>query len=399
MRHERTISTYSFVLIASIASLPLLGGAVPAGATIRAEAPIASSGSYMPLANGDVFNYAATSRSTLTENGKTTHTTQKSTQVETVTYPVKHGGKNGLYALTSTSTYASGPSATGTDFVRLEKQGPLQLEEVLADTSSETEGSVSITGTQTFKSPLIIDELPEAQGLSWSEAAAFVYSFEYGGPSFTITEAIDQDASGGYTEQYKEVFGSNTITSNYVLKDNGTGTLTNDPGGRYAFGLPVKQGGSYVIPVVYQSATTDVPDWYPGGAAPLQPLDSQPTAIGALVKTPKTCGSKANMSAYDVRAEQTELDPIAGDYLTDTSDEYDVAGMGTVCAISVSSVKGYDNLSTGKLTLTSTSTFTEILTSEIVKASTRFGIAEPFSSLPTRAWAPRVLDRAGATQR
>jgi hypothetical protein len=396
MLHARTIPTLPLALAGSIASL--LIGVLPAAASIRMADPIASGASYRPLANGDVFNYDDTTRTTLTQNGKTTHTTQKGTQVDTVTYPVKHGGKSGLYALTSTSMYASGPSSTSTDFVRLEKQGALQLEDVLADTYSETEGSISVSGSQTFKSPLIIDELPEAQGLSWSEAAAFAYLFEYGGPSFTITEAIDQDVSGGYTEQYKEVFGGSTITMSYLLKDNGTGSLTN-PGGSYAFGLPVMQGKSYVIPVVYQSATTDVPDWYPGHAAPLQPLDSEPTAIGALVKTPKACGAKSNMSAYDVRTEQTELDPVGGEYVTDTSDEYDVAGMGTVCAINVSTVKAYDNLSTGKLTLASTSTFTEILTSEIVKARTRFGIAEAFSSLPTERWMNHVLGRGVPTGR
>jgi hypothetical protein len=260
------------------------------------------------------------------------------------------------------------------------------LEEVLADTYSETEGSVEINASQTYKQPLIIDELPEAQGSSWSEAAAYTYSFGYMGPGYTITEDIDQDATGGYTEQYKSVFGSSSMTIDYVLKDNGAGTLTNDPGGTYSFGLPIKQGGSYVIPVVHQSSTTDVPDWYPGGGQPLQPLQTIPTAIGAPVKTPKACGARANMTAYDVRDDQVILDPVGGSYITGTGDEYDVAGMGTVCAISVSSVKLYDNLSTGKVTVTSTSTNTEILTSEIVKARTRFDVAEPFSSLPARFW-------------
>jgi hypothetical protein len=397
MPRQRSILTSLVALAAIAASLLPLGGGAPAAASIRYADAIGTTDSYRPLANGDEFNYNVVSETTTTQHGKTSHSTQKSTQTEKVAYPVKHGGKAGLYALTSTSTYASGPTATDVTYVRLAKQGSFQLEEILAETYSEVEGSVSISETETYKQPSIIDELPEAKGLSWTEAAPFGYTFSYVVPGFTETENGDQDALGGYTEQDKTVAGSSTTTAAYDLKDDGSGTLAMNPGGTYSFGLPVKQGGSYVIPVVYQSATTDVPDWYPGGGEPLQPLETLPAAIGGFVKTPKGCGAQAGMTAYDIRVVQTELDPISGEYVTGTSDAYDVAGKGTVCGIAVTSFKGYDNFTTGKLTSKSTTTYTEILTSEIVKARTRFGVAEPFNSLPNHAWMRRALERSAAT--
>jgi hypothetical protein len=182
------------------------------------------------------------------------------------------------------------------------------------------------------------------------------------------------------------------------VASNGTGKLTNATTGQnlltVTVGLPAVQHAKAVIPVTTAggnplpgkpkpASTVDVPDWYPSHDAAPKPLASSEITDKGLVSAPAACGKRAGVKAFDLHGESTRLDPLAATYLVETEDEYDAAGLGSICSILESKTSEYSDsaFESGKVIGTVTTTAVTILTSES-GPKPLFGVAggaQPFS--------------------
>jgi hypothetical protein len=254
--------------------------------------------------------------------------------------------------------------------VDFKKDGALYLLEYLASSYALYSGSQQY-GTESLinKKPYdITAEYPESAGLQWNNnyAADFTFSENFGTFNLGITES--QKADGSYTEVQTTSGASGQSTTEWDLKSDGTGFLLSEqpsqPSQKYLIGLPVLQGSGEFIPVKLGKQTTYVPDWYPGGGAPLSPLLSYTTTVGALANTPSTCGAEGGQPAYDVHQVGIGLDPIGGEYVIATRDQYDSPTQGMICLVDAVQYAFYDNLNSGQVTSTEAVTDVEVLSGE-----------------------------------
>jgi hypothetical protein len=240
------------------------------------------------------------------------------------------------------------------------------------ETQAKGSGVVEHDGTKlTYATPFVYDELPETRGASWPESVALKETINdydttsQNNPnvlSGTLTEQSDgsYDASGKWYD----------VPETRHVSSNGTGYIISGPSNgstEWSYGLPQAGSSGEVIPATEsyagQSATNLVPDWYPGGGAPLTPLATESTRDLGQVAAPATCGTQAKTVATHIAISETQLDPVAGFTATDDQNLYVVPGTGYICKLEVDTQRNYDTENTGALTSTKTIKTSQILTS------------------------------------
>ena len=220
--------------------------------------------------------------------------------------------------------------------------------------------------------------------------------------SYEYVTTVSNPSSHSKETEVTEV-GSNGSASE-KLTQTGYNKLTE------TFGAPTSHNGQEVVPVTTSGGnplpatpapklTTYVPDWFPGGGAAPSPLQNEPTTYLGVQTMPSSCGSYAGSQAGEVQYTGYELDPLGGSYYVYASNYYLADGVGLVCNVSTSTETYYDNLVTGKVLYTDTSTFVQVLNSQYIPQarSQRPGwpVALPrldYHAPPTRHLAG-VLDR------
>jgi len=341
-----------------------------------------------PLRNRDSFQYTIT---TTSQTGSSSNTTTV-TDDETVTHPVSFGTRMNTYAVTD--TYSDDPSYSPESYLGFVSEGSVYAIVNYGFFGSDDAGR-SFSYKQVTHTPFdIVAEYPESVGLSWAN------NFEYQGEELDLFSSccglevlMASRASGAYRLTYSFCGTSTCSRSSDSLKSNGLGRIWSENSSSsssfttVAFGLPVASGSSYAIPVTcsgdctdngYTPGTVEVPDWYPGGGAPLSPLSNSSDRIAASMKAPKTCDSMAGTTAYDVHEKYYDLNPVQGYYQTRTTDSYDSPTMGLVCSISVTVTRNYNNTTDGALTSLNTTTIVTVLTSEHLHSGrSGTGIAAP----------------------
>jgi hypothetical protein len=358
-----------------------------------------------PVLAGDVFNYSATSTTTITSIFSPNPIVEKSTLDETIKAagPFTFNRHPNLTRLEY--TFPGDSTLTEAVYVGF-VPGSGATEEVVygsettdsLGTPAEPESTVS---TQTYPVGGIESVFPEAAGQHWSPAAtSTTVSTETGKPvnsKSTITDFADGSSTTDSTTVDAAATPVLTSTVKESIASNGTATETQASTGAnletVTVGLPAAQHGKFLIPVKTvggnplpakpTTSLVEVPDWYPSHDAPPKPLLSSEVIDKGLVTTPAACGKRAGFKAFDLHGESAKLDPFDATYLTTTLDEYDMAGLGPVCTIS--EFKSYDYgdsaFETGKLIGTATTATVMILTSEsgpkpLFSAA---GGAQPFS--------------------
>ena len=230
-----------------------------------------------------------------------------------------------------------------------------------------------ISETSLLPDPLIADEIPEITGASWTNSNAINFSASRGPANQHVdeTEVRHNDGSDVHTYTHTDGNAADTYTNTFTTNANGSGSVAHQaPTGSYTYsiGVPVQQGGAFVIPITYtdqsgpQSYT--VPDWYPGNGVPAAPFASLSATNLGVQTPPPACSKGPQISASHVRLSQTSLGLLSG---TETlvEDFYYTASMGLICYTSTDTVKFYDYLDTGALTDTGTDSIVYTLTSGV----------------------------------
>ena len=163
---------------------------------------------------------------------------------------------------------------------------------------------------------------------------------------------MDTRAAGETLRDDIDAVGSTSIGTNSEDRADGSGRMTTIPANAAAsettFGSPVKMGAAFVIPVTTRGKTTDVPDWFPGGGAPPQPITNDTFAIAAPVTTPHACGKMAGLMADDLHEAVQTVSVTRGTVARRDTHYYDTTA-GTVCRIETIELDEYANTTSGKL--------------------------------------------------
>jgi hypothetical protein len=362
--------------------------AVTALTLTAAERQPAASSVLVPLASnppilaGDVFHYSTKSTTTITTTGLKPIVESFS---ETFSIAASAGatfdGRKGLTKL----TYVYGVGSASTTvyaYVGFEPSGALMRELLYGSTESSSAFGASQSSVSTYPAGAIEAYYPEAAGQRWTPAATFTTVSQEAEPGGTSKTTRTDYLDGSYVSDSSSVTGATKVAVTQVLASNGSGktttSATGDNNGSVTYALPVAKSGKNYIPETAEGAnplpakptpakTYDVPDWFPGHAAPAHPLAVSEITDKGIVTTPAACGAFKGVKAYELESTSRTLDPVDGTYTTLVGYEYDVPGRGNVCSLSTEAGDDYSNsppTATGALTGTTRTVSVTVLTSE-----------------------------------
>ncbi len=332
-----------------------------------------------PLVNGDTFTYQFQETIVTTANGSSSvNAAYNATETAQLSGPTTFNG-NPVYALRTTGT-SGNTSINYIDYVNLITTGGHteyveyghNYAATIVDSSTVTEYD---NDKLTYATPFINDILPETSGASWAEPVAIdeiVNDYDQtpqNSPNIFSGEEI-RAADGSYHGSGKKF----DVPETRLLKSNGTGDVVDGPANgatEWSYGLPQPSANGEVIPATEsydsKSGTNLVPDWYPGGKLPSNPLATETMRDLGRTTAPAACGKQAKTTVNHLQSVFTQLDPILGFTNSETVDTYVRAGLGSVCKVDKIVQNNYDTENTGKLTSTKTTSSTQVLLSEVLK--------------------------------
>jgi hypothetical protein len=338
-----------------------------------------------PLQNGDQFTYSFAYRKDTIVGSTDTYIELNATLTSVVSGPTAYNGTP-VYELRSTGRTGSGSTVPATldyvDYVNLIQSGNhTEYVDYGYDHADSLERSNIVTEyddtKQTYATPFVNDVLPESTGSAWAEPIAAkktVHDYDQTpqiSPNILSgTETISADGS---------YYGSGMnydVAETRLLRADGTGYVVDGPptgATQWAYGLPEKdKAGKEVIPATesYDGKTGTsnlVPDWYPGGGAPANPLASETMRDLGPTKAPAECDKLAGTVATRLESIYSQLDPILGITETEGIENFVVPGKGTICTIDQNLENDYNAENTGRLTKTVKTSTVWVLLSEVLK--------------------------------
>jgi hypothetical protein len=215
------------------------------------------------------------------------------------------------------------------------------------------------TVNEAYVSPYYIEDvIPEHKGGTFSrnQTATLTYSGY-------VTGTTDANANGAYS--LTQSVAGNSFAINLNADGSGTDVITTPPNTTaWTFGLPTTVSGATVIPVMASfnggaPTVTNVPDWFPGGGAASQPLQTDTVTENGPTPLPASCNVPPEYAILSTSSTEVfyELDPVGGYTTTYTLDEYDSPIFGSLCYNQVTTINSYDNVDTGTLQATQTVTY------------------------------------------
>lgn len=306
-----------------------------------------------PVMVGDTFTYDYTTKLTERIDNKPFKELFKGTSTTTVDpFGEKISGHSIQFEFVSEGTDIDNSDTMGTlvDFT-----GPpnAQREVVWGYGVNADPTAAFNTANAGFSTPYIVDVYPEAGGASWTSSGANLNEYtvqNFGKISYYEDGFVDTRESGEALRD--DIYSSSTGATGTNTDDlaDGSGRATAIPADHAAmtttFGLPVQMGSAYFIPVTTAGQTVNVPDWFPGGAQPPQPISSDTFSIAASATTPKDCGPMADMAADDLHETVLTLSVTHGTVSQRSTDYYDTS-VGTICRIEHIAIEEYDNTTDG----------------------------------------------------
>jgi hypothetical protein len=307
-----------------------------------------------PVMDGDTFTYDYTTSLDERIDKKPFRELFKGTNTTTVMpLHVKVSGQGIQFEFFSQGGDIGNSDIMGT-LVNFTPAGGAQSEVVWGYAASVDPTSSFQTAAPGFSTPYVVDAYPETAGASWTSNGANLS--EYTVQNFIRTSYyedgfIDTRSSGEALRD--DVYAASSTTgTNSDDRANGSGRLTVVPANQNAsvttFGAPVHMGSAWVIPVTTNGRTVDVPDWFPGGAQPPQPISNDTFSIAAPVTTPRDCGKMARIAADDLHETVVVVSVTHGTVAQRDTHYYDTTA-GTICRVEHILVDEYDNLTDGKL--------------------------------------------------
>jgi hypothetical protein len=227
-----------------------------------------------------------------------------------------------------------------------------------------------VTQTYVNPDPIIIDEIPEVAGATWTNSVALNVTVDSGPANQHVHETEVRQADGSEVHTYTHTDGTpaDTVTNTYTMNANVTGSIVHQaPTGSYQFtiGQPVKQGAVFVIPITYTDANGPqiytVPDYYPGNGPPPPTYTFGLTDLGTQLP-PAVCSKAPQIPATHVHSAQTFYN-VFGNVGNLVEDLYFTASRGLICYTNSETQLTYDVVNDGALVDTFTTTDVYTLTS------------------------------------
>jgi hypothetical protein len=327
----------------------LASAALPAG-----QAAAATLIGPYPFAPGDQFVFAYASTDSVQKGtGAPTVTTQSYTETTTIEPAVKYSfppGSGSTVTAYPVETKASSTSSAGTytrkiieyrNFVADGKVTDYLLYGYsdVSDLVESKDVTLHESTVRTWETPFILDELPEKTGAGWAEPIARHQTIDNEYYTSTGDENVLQSKvvgkpDGSYTDDGLDY----DVPYDIAQKSGGTGTLLRGPSGsqeEWSFALPKSSSKGEIVPVTitYEGKTgmNSVPDWYPGGGAPADPLTTEGLTDKGTATVPKGCGHYAGSKAQLLESTYSQLAPAAGFTLVETDTYYIVPKIGRAC--------------------------------------------------------------------
>lgn len=299
--------------------------------TASAGASLSFSGTKL---QNDVYTYPSP---TLPPTAVTTNVTQNVT-VSSVANPYGAGNVNDLHSVEADAA----PTQTQTSTADYYEQtvpmstGSLSQVELLGYNAVDDQGNKTAV---TYPSPLVLDEMPDAAGLLWTNSPAEQYNWTSSG---TETDQRTVNADGTYTETDVQARGSDAISAadaadysgQVAFQFSGSNGIVTE-----TWQLSPPASGAITATIVEQPlggapktlGAYSVPAWF----ATTTPLYSETDVDNGPKAFDAKCG---NLSALGTQGDQlvqtiAQLDPAQGTMETTTTTAYNVVGFGPVCVI------------------------------------------------------------------
>jgi hypothetical protein len=340
-----------------------------------------------PFAPGDSFTYNFNSTVSVKPSCKgtpvvtTTSYPETTTIMPAITYSYPPGNSATVYPFvtTATTTTANGAlTVTNTDYRNFVTNGSsTDLVDYGLDYISTLQEPNNVTQhqetTRKYLAPLLRDQEPRQA----KKILPFPVSFNdiennyYLAPTMTniLQSNATRNVDGSYTESGTTYDTPFSIQQNSDSTGQGIEGPSNAPE-TWTFLLPQVTSKGDVIPVQATyggaSGTTYVPDWFPGHAAPRNPLAKSSYVDKGGKKVPAGCGIYAGKTAALLQMTYSNLAPVAGYLYSETDAYYVVNGVGRVCMEVTHSQETYDQEVSGKCLSAQTFHSTEGLVSESI---------------------------------
>ncbi len=318
------------------------GGALPSDPTPQPTVSAsASPGSTAPLNAGQSFAYTGTLLQTqfrsLPAPMPTATTLVTVQQAGTVKDQQAFNGTTGLYdgSVAETDTTALQTSTSQTDtYYGVSTPAPNGSTELLEYGSTWADDN-NDTLTYTYATPLVLDELPETSGASWTNSPAVTIlendATNANGPAFFSKQVINTDGSYTETTTYPASYGPPGGSSVITQNADGSGSITNVAGaGAVIFGTPQPQGdGTYALPYsVYTvpnpgpndqpQVSQTIPAWFTVPPTLYSETDSD---LGSQ-QVPAACHAPSSItSATEIQRTISRVDTILGYTETQTTSD------------------------------------------------------------------------------
>ncbi len=250
-----------------------------------------------------------------------------------------------------------------------------------------------ISNSFNFPDVRIFDEIPEVTGASWNNPISQMHTKSQGPANQHVDETATRHNDGSEIRVFTHTDGiaADTYTNTYTINADGTGSLlqkTQTGGDQFSFGVPVQQGGAFVIPVTYTdkngTKSYTVPDWYPGHALPVPPFITDSNTDLGVQMPPAACSKGPQIPAAHIRETTNSMD-LFGNISVITQDGYYAPSRGLICYTSTETDTTYDYTDSGALLDTFTTSTVYALTSGIGAVSDR---RRPSSVTPAYPFLP-----------
>lgn len=335
------------ILVACGSGSSRYGGALPLVGVRSAPRPMSSE---FPTGNGSRYDYVDAQWGSITapNSAATPYPIPTSTDpsVTTVETSAIFGSMKNLIEFKSGGPYQGG-SSHGNSFYTWVADGKKEAFSEVAATSDFKTGAggpyaLALSTRTTYSQPYVELMQPFSAGATWSQATAYVTdSVETTASSGVTMRRVGKSTSnsdGSYVSAYRSTSSGHVTFGKTIVDSDGSASVAlwqpGQPTTKLVIGVPVKQHGSYVIPITTYPGKhqSTIADWYPGRAMPPSPLvtasatDKGSVAIPGACNVPKSIATTAEL----VASAQQGLDPTSSEFAY-TQLSYYAPGVGLVC--------------------------------------------------------------------
>ncbi len=299
-------------------------------------------GSQRPTSGGDTYSYAGTWSQTFVRTGQPTMTTTATlADAVTVTSGASFNSVSGLYDFKSVDTATSNLATTALTSHEYDGINLAGSPITYSDYGLKTDDGFGSTTTLTYLTPQLIDQLPETNGVTWSNTGA---STLVENDASSETSTLTYSANGTYSQTTLYPLTSGTPALQNLITENsdgsGSSNFTVGGGPAFSFAIAAPSAGSITITPSFMPPAT-VTSWFTTPPS----LFSETDALGSS-SLPSGCTTGTGIPTTVNKLERVinRLDTIIGFTEQQTIDSYVTGGYGVVCVTINDVLSNYYNM-------------------------------------------------------